>query len=248
VERNFDVKDLFNNIIAGILWLLLFFQVDFWFFDSKLFCNVKNTNIPGYEPFFWSLCIVFALFSGTLLRPLERLPLFIFKLLFGDPLKSVLEKKEPKCCIDCLRMLLVCLLRLKCKVRQKMPSSINVAITNFFNTKKLIIKEPINKLIYIQYFNELKGLPRRYERMKNYKNLIESIMLPEILNVGLILIFGNLFRSPAVSPEPWRIVLFVFNVWIIYNRYEYYTVEYYQSVFRSILGLIEQEQGEEKSA
>ncbi|GAB6390788.1 MAG: hypothetical protein MdMp014T_0161 [Treponematales bacterium] len=267
MENKFDVKDMFNNIIPGVLWLLFLWQIDAWVFCGRLrqlICTEGNWAFS----FLFLLIIVFLL--GVLLRPFEVVPKKLFNWLIGDPIDLMFykdpSKKEPL-----LKKILRVLLLLVKFNRPVLSKTVRKTVEALLKSKGFKEEKPVNKLVYVE---SLFGNENRYGRAKNYKNLVESIMFPEFLNVFVAIlkpIAGILDQKTldipviqcilsqiakvtgqgipemhGITDTVLRIAAIVFflllgliNMRIVFGRYNYYKAEYVHSVFRSVLQLPE---------
>jgi hypothetical protein len=231
-ENNFDIRDFFNNIIAGTLWLVLLCQFDTLYFGGTLI--PWHLNILGGGSFLWPLIIIVVFLLGLFLRSLEFIPKKIFELCFGDPIDYVLKKNESK-------DIRIRILRFPRGKRMCLHEKIRDEVDWFLKWKiGKELKLDYNKLIYIEYFNSNTNQTHIYDRIKNHKNLMESIMLPEILNAGFIL-WQWTNKMTFLCSDKGNIALFVIlmllNLWVVFNRYDYYKTEYCRQVFRSVLEL-----------
>jgi hypothetical protein len=269
MQDKFDVKDVFNNIIAGVLWLLLSWQIDFLFHAQSSFNSILNC-INKYKilseialPVFF----IIAFILGVLLRPLESIPLLFFDGLIGDPMDWIFydEKKNKKSikqrfCESFKKRYE----RFFCLNKTSLNDKTIDKVCEYFIEKEMLCdcykkhnetptsdkenckencKERTNQLIHIQTMLELKQQPKIYERFKNYKNLMESIMLPTMINACLPFIYYLILKREQelvkiiLQTAGIILLIVIFIIFIgllIFNRYKYYKTEFCKQVFRSI--------------
>jgi len=244
MSDKFDVKDFFNYMIAGMLWLLLFWQIDDVFNCRHFFFRLSHTAFFRNDFAAGVLSLVISFVIGILLRPLQWIPVCIFNIFWGKPIDWVLERKAIK--PDCIQKLNWAkkakkefIRKIKyfvCFDNEPLSEDEIASVNRYFNLVSAKIDAPKDRLNHIEtrLWLEQPRVPLIFDKMKNYQNLVESIMTPVLANVG-ILLFDRMHCLCLLL----RILLFVVVVLSIFNCYKYHKSEYYKGVFRSVEKLIE---------
>jgi hypothetical protein len=156
--------------------LLFLWQIDAWVFCGRLRQLICT---EGNWAFSFSFLLIIVFLLGVLLRPFGEFPKKLFNWLIGDPIDLMFykdpSKKEPL-----LKKILRVLLLLVKFDRPVLSKTVRKAVEALLKSRGVKEEKPVNKLVYME---SLIGDENRYGRAKNYKNLVESIMCPEFLNV-----------------------------------------------------------------
>jgi len=256
MSDKFDVKDFFNYLIAGILWLLLFWQIDDVFNRGHFFSHLSQSVFFENDIAAGVFSLVIAFVTGVLLRPMQALPICVFNVIEGKPIGWVLGYKNNK--IPLFQRMRSSLLRGAVKIPcigEKIKEILNkffyflcldknplsedeiASVKRYFNLESDEIDDPKGRLDTIETRLRLEypQIPLIFDKMKNYQNLVESIMTPTLANIGILLF------DRTHLPCRLKILLFVVAALATFNCYQYYKSEYYKGVFRSVPKLAEVE-------
>jgi hypothetical protein len=170
--------------------LLFLWQIDAWVFCGRLRQLICTEGNWAFSFLFLLIIIVFLL--GVLLRPFEAVPKKLFNGLIGDP-SALMFYKDPSKKEPLLKKILRVLLLLVKFDRPVLSKTVREAVEDLLERKGFKGEKPVNKLVYVE---SLIGNENLYGRAKNYKNLVESIMCPEILNV-FVAIFRCILKQIA---------------------------------------------------
>jgi len=197
----FDVKDFFNYLIAGVFWLLLFWQIDSLWNNGDVFSLFSSSAVFSNEIAVGGLFVVIAFVAGTLLRPLQWIPVCLFNIFVGDPIVWVLKRNtstqnciqnsdwEQKANCELNKKLFYFL----CLDKTSLYNDEIVRVKRYFHINHGKITDPKKLLNCIKTNLRIQDpkAPQIFDMMDNYQNLVESLMTPVLANAG-ILIFKRL--------------------------------------------------------
>jgi hypothetical protein len=234
----FDIKDYFNYSISGFLWILIIVK----FLDLSLiykFEDLKNI-LQGQNT---GIYIIFSLFFvayilGNILRFTEKIIIFIADFMFGDFYSNALysDKKlylnlNRKEKLDKLGLCYLLFKKTPLRIGESSSQNIESNLIQF----KIDNKNKKSQHIWSETYLLMNYPNLKYERLKNLKNLYESISFPFF--VILIWISIVLIQNTNIGwyCKSLILLLLVLILFMFIDRYRYLKSNYIKDIYRYFL-------------
>jgi len=234
----FDIKDYFNYSISGLLWIIIIIK----FLDLSSIIEIEKLfelNQLNNSGFFITLILLFGSYLiGNLFRFTEKVIIFLTNKLYGDFYSSALctdrnkyLNSEPKEQISKLGLFYFCFKKKPLCIGEKVSEKIeeNLKKINVFNKFKK------NQYLMCETYLIMNYTNLKYERLKNLKNLYESISLPIFiisLWISELVVYSN---NIAWYIKILLIAIILLIVYKFIDRYRYLKSNYIKDIYRYFL-------------
>ena len=237
MSGKFDIKDYFNYSISGLLWilLLLLFLISTSILSVETLFNFNHLNNSGL---LISLMLVFGSYIvGNLLRFTEKILQLITNVLYGNQYYTALVTDRNKC-LDQKPKEKISKLGILYLIFQKKPLSIgeqsSIEIEKNLKNLKIFSNKKKNQYLMSETYLIINFSNLRYERLKNLKNLYESISLPIIIS----LLWATQFIFTTILIWYLKYFLIAAIILVLYkfiDRYRYLRSNYVKDIYRYFL-------------
>ena len=234
----FDIKDYFNYSISGLLWIIIIIK----FLELTSIIGIEKLvelNKLNNSGIYIMLILLFGSYLiGNLFRFTEKVIMFITNKFYGDFYSSALctdrnkyLESKPKEQISKLGLFYYCFKKKPLGIGQKSSEKIeeNLKIINVFNKSKK------NQYLMSETYLIMNYTNLKYERLKNLKNLYESISLPLLIIsfwISRLVVCSN---NIAWYFKTLLIAIILLIVYKFIDRYRYLKSNYIKDIYRYFL-------------
>ncbi|MDP4208917.1 MAG: hypothetical protein Q8928_08900 [Bacteroidota bacterium] len=234
----FDIKDYINYSISGLIWILIItkYLISVSVLQKDIVIEfLKTQNAVVYVTI---LLLLGSYILGNLLRFTEKILIGIANLLWGDLYSSALfedrEKYTKASCREKILKLGLCFYLFNKKPLAIGKKSSNAIETNL-NKLKINNSSKKNQHILSETYLLLNYSNLKYQRLKDLKNLYESISFPFFIVItwGIL----NLIYNDSIMwyNKSFIILLLIYIVCQFISRYKFLKANYIKDVYRYFL-------------
>jgi hypothetical protein len=234
----FDIKDYFNYSIAGLLWVVIilkFLDVSsiYKFEELTKVLQIQNSGI------LITISLLFGTYIlGNILRFTEKLIICITDLFYGD-IYSCALRTDSDMYLKGSKKLKIAKLGLRYMLFNKKPLGIgfnsSLEIEKNLKDLKIYNKSKKNQHIMCETFLLLNYSDLKYNRLKNLKNLYESISFPFF--IIMIWIANEVKKSNDFNCYCKSIIFLIIILVVIkfIDRYRYLKSNFIKDIYRYFL-------------